>query len=865
MAELIVNPPAELERRASDVPVPDERFLKFSLFARLAKKPTLAKFPGTLAVRRFRRGDIVCRQGESGWTAFYILTTEDTLALAREQLQAAGTNGERAALQKEIAVLEQRLHQASAGTANHSLRIAATVHLAVARPTPSGGGLLARLARTVLGRPARTPDRRPVYIPLDAPTGVSYDSRQAPLYEGDLFGEQSCFYGTPRSATIVVERDCYMIEMLRNILDQVQGDKAYHAEIDAIYKTRVLKNHLRNLSIISDLTEEQFALIRDIVELIRCKDGQLIYDEHDRSDGMYVIRGGLVKVMKNVSSLLAAEDVLNWPALTELVCGISGEPSAALRHIRQLLPEKLRTPAAEGSDSPPPAYQAELMAALNEVIKDGQLPDAPPMRELSASPAVAEFARALPAKRGDWSELDRRRYNRLLLEAAYPAGTLRHCQRSGGPETVLAYLGRGEFIGEMGLMAHQPRTATCIAYVHPRPDLGGPPADKWRRETEHVELVRIPEKAFWRLIEAAPAIRTKVNQVIDERRRHGAQRIAGPVWDESTGVMLSGRAEKLGLIQGQKLMLIDLDRCTRCDECVQACVNTHADGRSRLFLDGPRFDKYLVPTTCRACLDPVCMIGCPVGSIHRGNNRQIVIEDWCIGCELCARNCPYGSIQMHDVGIIRGSTHGWLYAPAQLAGAGWQRPRYSAAHWLPGKTPFVYDRTFQDGLRGLRTEAAGEALCFRYAFRMKAHLLRTAVRFKLEVVSADDNATVWLNGREIPKPAEKPRGGKREYLLTRAMNLLRRGRNVLAVQVVPVPPSPGKKAPLLELRLDEVREPAVAPKQGEPAEVVEKVVTDVAVVCDMCSGQFGQRPACVTACPHDAAMRVDARFNFPSL
>jgi Fe-S-cluster-containing hydrogenase component 2 len=40
------------------------------------------------------------------------------------------------------------------------------------------------------------------------------------------------------------------------------------------------------------------------------------------------------------------------------------------------------------------------------------------------------------------------------------------------------------------------------------------------------------------------------------------------------------------------------------------------------------------------------MTGCPVDSIHRGKHLQIVIEDHCIGCGLCADNCPYGSIFM---------------------------------------------------------------------------------------------------------------------------------------------------------------------------------------------------------------------------
>src|SRR5262249_34071640 len=104
-----------------------------------------------------------------------------------------------------------------------------------------------------------------------------------------------------------------------------------------------------------------------------------------------------------------------------------------------------------------------------------------------------------------------------------------------------------------------------------------------------------------------------------------------------------------GLMNAQNVLLIDLEKCTRCDECVKACADVH-DGVTRLTRDGLRFDKYLVTTSCRACTDPVCMIGCPVGSIFRTGTLEIVIADWCIGCSKCANSCPYGNITMHEPG-----------------------------------------------------------------------------------------------------------------------------------------------------------------------------------------------------------------------
>ena len=106
---------------------------------------------------------------------------------------------------------------------------------------------------------------------------------------------------------------------------------------------------------------------------------------------------------------------------------------------------------------------------------------------------------------------------------------------------------------------------------------------------------------------------------------------------------------KQELMQGQNLLLIDLNKCTRCDECVKACVSTHDDGVTRLIRAGLRFDHYLAPTSCRACMDPLCMTRCPVGSIRRKETLDIVIEDWCIGCGNCAIDCPYGNINVVEI------------------------------------------------------------------------------------------------------------------------------------------------------------------------------------------------------------------------
>ncbi|MFM8577652.1 MAG: cyclic nucleotide-binding domain-containing protein [Planctomycetaceae bacterium] len=215
-------------------------------------------------------------------------------------------------------------------------------------------------------------------------------------------------------------------------------------------------------------------------------------------------------------------------------------------------------------------------------------------------------------------------------------GFVKVSQKVRGEERVADYLGPGRTFGEIGLLAavgalgieNQAalRTASCTAL-------------------DDVELVRIRGEDFRAVLERFPAVRhslvERAHGLLERDRTRDAASAEG-----------LGRFLENGLVSAQKLLVLDLESCTRCDECTRACSDTH-DGVTRLIREGLRFENFLVASSCRSCLDPYCLVGCPVDAIHRKPREghpaavEIVIEDHCIGCGLCSTNCPYGNISMH--------------------------------------------------------------------------------------------------------------------------------------------------------------------------------------------------------------------------
>lgn len=400
-------------------------------------------------------------------------------------------------------------------------------------------------------------------------------------------------------------------------------------------------------------------------------------------------------------------------------------------------------------------------------------------------------------------------------------GFVRVTQNMPGGEMVLEYLSRGQYFGEIGLLARAEgkeaqRTATCTAI-------------------DHVEVVTIGGRDFEELITQHPEVRRSLAAEAQKRLKANADQLA------VTRTVELGEFLDQGLIQAQSLLVLDLERCTRCDECVRACADSH-DGVTRLIRDGLRFDKYLVATSCRSCLDPVCMIGCPVGSIRRNATREIVIEDWCIGCDLCAKNCPYGNINMHPFEVAFDSQ---LFAKQQPM-------RQVRAKLSP--LPSAIDVTaMPEGLS--YDERAGYLVYTNVPDDKRTKELR-GFNDDPAYQQAVDRLLREMETR-VPLPLF-PSDFKPAKSAAAFVRYDEKERSLVFLGVI----GPEEKDDYKAFSADEDYKRAV--DAAARKSYAKKAYVTKATTCDLCES-LKQEPNCVYACPHDAAKRVEPKKFFRPL
>jgi Fe-S-cluster-containing dehydrogenase component/CRP-like cAMP-binding protein len=225
------------------------------------------------------------------------------------------------------------------------------------------------------------------------------------------------------------------------------------------------------------------------------------------------------------------------------------------------------------------------------------------------------------------------------------SGFARVSQRRGHGQQTIAYLGKGQVFGLDELAAAQ-QTAAPVPWRHSLRAVG------------YVDVLRIPTDVVLQTIMPANRLRIAATRYpakpaagcpglrIDEPNGQSAIRNPKSEIDERMLDFLSDHR----FLNGTQTMLINLDRCTRCDDCVRACAATH-DNNPRFIRQGPKHDNIMVANACMHCVDPVCMIGCPTGAIARDlESGTVRINDrTCIGCSTCANSCPYQAIHMVEI------------------------------------------------------------------------------------------------------------------------------------------------------------------------------------------------------------------------
>ena len=83
----------------------------------------------------------------------------------------------------------------------------------------------------------------------------------------------------------------------------------------------------------------------------------------------------------------------------------------------------------------------------------------------------------------------------------------------------------------------------------------------------------------------------------------------------------------------------------------ESVKSTPSTNNPRFLRHGPIHGHFMFANACMHCADPVCMVECPTGAIFRDIiGGEVVINDrTCIGCSMCAKNCPYDAIRMVEV------------------------------------------------------------------------------------------------------------------------------------------------------------------------------------------------------------------------
>jgi len=101
-------------------------------------------------------------------------------------------------------------------------------------------------------------------------------------------------------------------------------------------------------------------------------------------------------------------------------------------------------------------------------------------------------------------------------------------------------------------------------------------------------------------------------------------------------------------VQSDYALIVDLNKCTGCGACSQACNqrNNLPEGKSyiRRIRKEEQGDEHCwcLPVQCQHCQDAPCEHVCPTKATYRHPSGVVLVNpSMCVGCKYCAVACPY--------------------------------------------------------------------------------------------------------------------------------------------------------------------------------------------------------------------------------
>ncbi len=107
-------------------------------------------------------------------------------------------------------------------------------------------------------------------------------------------------------------------------------------------------------------------------------------------------------------------------------------------------------------------------------------------------------------------------------------------------------------------------------------------------------------------------------------------------------------SKALDKVKAEYSLIIDLNRCTGCGACEQACNQRNNLPEGKSFIRRLRKQEvdethcWCLPVQCQHCQDAPCAEVCPTSATYHHPSGVVLVNDkTCVGCKYCAVACPY--------------------------------------------------------------------------------------------------------------------------------------------------------------------------------------------------------------------------------